>query len=270
MEEFKIDNELNALELYQQLLANRATAFPLTRVGPEQLNDNQFNELQSGQRSKKEANEYELPEDQENHLDYRNYYGDGSQGTLAVQVDSGNSTADQGLNFALPKQSEDNKVTVLDGGFNYTSFLGTPLAMPVKINGIQLPNEPLVTITGSKKIVRTSLTGANREGTVQRRGSVKELINVDDYQIKIVGRIVNENDPDRYPEEILAKIRTIYEARRALVIESKLTQIFNISRIAISKLSLPGEAGMLNSQRYEITGFSDEDFETDLITQPQS
>ncbi|GAB5524885.1 MAG: hypothetical protein Roseis2KO_27570 [Roseivirga sp.] len=157
-----------------------------------------------------------------------------------------------------------------DTDFNLISALGTPLVMPVMIEGYQLPNEPVVTITGSKKIIRTALTGVNREEEVQRRGTVKELISVNDYQIKITGRIVDEDDPGRYPERIVTKIRNLFELRRALTINCKITDMLGITHIAVEKLSFPGDSGMENSQRYEISGFSDEDFRTDLISQEVS
>lgn len=158
----------------------------------------------------------------------------------------------------------------IDTDFKLVSALGTPLVMPVMIEGYQLPNEPIITITGSKKIVKTALTGVNREGEVQRRGTVKELISVNDYAIKITGRIIDEDDPERYPDRIVTKIRNLFELRRALSINCKVTDLLGITHIAVDKLSFPGDSGMENSQRYEISGFSDEDFRTDLISQEVS
>ena len=65
----------------------------------------------------------------------------------------------------------------------------------------------------------------------------------------------------------MSKLIQIYEARRSVKIECALTQLFGIEYMAISRVSFPGEAGMHNNQRYEITGFSDEDFEIDKISQ---
>lgn len=174
---------------------------------------------------------------------------------------------DKHYSGTVPVQIE-KKFEEVKGDFTFTSVLGTPLVMPVKINGYQLPNEPLVTITGSKKIVKTVLTGSSGEGRIQRRGTVKELISVNDYQIKISGRIVSEKaDASGYPVEELKQIMKLYEARKAVTIECALTQLLGIELIAISQISLPGEPGMHNNQRFEITGFSDEDFTVDLLSQ---
>lgn len=147
-----------------------------------------------------------------------------------------------------------------------TSILGTPIHMPVEINGVRLPNEPLVTITGDKKIIRTSITGVKSSASTVRRGTIKELINTNDYKIKIVGRIVNEKDSEAYPEELVNELKKIYERRETVEISSDLTRIFEINQIAIYKLTLPGEAGMLNSQQYEILAYSDETVKRDKLT----
>jgi hypothetical protein len=60
-------------------------------------------------------------------------------------------------------------------------YLGRALFMPVKIGGYQLPNEPTVLITGRKRIIETALAGSTK------RGTVKELISVDDYELTIRG-----------------------------------------------------------------------------------
>jgi hypothetical protein len=46
--------------------------------------------------------------------------------------------------------------------------------------------------------------------------------------------------------------------------------MLGITHIALDKLSFPGDPGMEDSQRYEISGLSDEDFRTDLISQGES
>lgn len=176
------------------------------------------------------------------------------------------------VNTAVPVSQEE-----VSGDFRFTSMLGTPLVMPVKIDGYQLPNEPLITITGDKKIIRTALNGANSAGRVQHRGSVKELISVNDYQVKITGRLMHEPVysgthtnarpyPNAYPSQEMRELIRIYESRRSVKIDCALTQLFGIEYIAISRVSFPGEAGMHNNQRYEITGYSDEDYEIDLAS----
>ena len=231
MEEFRIINQLNVKQLYEQL--NSRT---LKYVIPP-------NNAQNSSLEGSEAG-YSLEEnDAQKPIALTDYYPNG------VEV------------AQVPLQE------ITDEDFNLKSYLGTPLVMPVKLENYQLPNEPIITITGSKKIVKTALTGVNKAGETQRRGTVKELISVNDYTIKISGVLVSEEQLGEYPRNELAQLKYLYELRKAVKIRSLITDVFGITLIAISNISVPGQPGMYNNQRYEITGFSDEDFRTDLISQ---
>lgn len=252
MEKFRTGNQIDLRQIFQ-----REEVF----VAPEEGNNDQGaekepfekkeqqNEETTGQRT----NLYQVVEKEQN----------SPSGSIRFERSLEKGLSD--LSSALDANDE-----AIDTDFKLISALGTPLVMPVMIEGYQLPNEPIITITGSKKIVKTALTGVNREDEVQRRGTVKELISVNDYQIKITGRIIDEDDPERYPERIVTKIRNLFELRRALSVNCKMTDLLGITHIAVDKLSFPGDSGMENSQRYEISGFSDEDFRTDLISQEVS
>ncbi|MCE7990445.1 MAG: hypothetical protein HEP71_00640 [Roseivirga sp.] len=231
MEEFRTSNQLDLRQLYQQL-NQRKVRFVIPPAS-----------LQNGNNGNTQE-QFNLGEnDEQAGSALTNYYPGG------VEVD------------------QESVKEVLDDDFNLKSYLGTPLVMPVMLEDYQLPNEPIITVTGNKKIVKTALTGVNREGEVQRRGSVKELISVNDYTIKITGVIVNEQNFGEYPRNEVVQLRNLYEARKALKIRSLITDVFGITHIAISNISVPGQPGMHNNQRYEITGFSDEDFRTDLLSQ---
>lgn len=130
--------------------------------------------------------------------------------------------------------------------------LGVRYFMPTKIDGLWLPNEPLVSVSGQNMIVKTQLTGV--------RGLVKELISTDDYAIKIEGLIINESSDD-YPEEYLRKIRTICEKPAAVEIDNRLLTLFDIHQVAIESYSFPGVAGDQNVQAYVITCSSDRPIE---------
>jgi hypothetical protein len=154
----------------------------------------------------------------------------------------------------------------VEGDFAANAANGARLFMPIKLNGIQLQNEPLVELRGKKIIKKTNLTGEHRQGVTNKRGSVKELINIGDYKITIRGIVINE-DSERYPETEMRVIRKIIEERKSVEIQCLLTTIFNISLIAIEDSNFPVVPGMQHAQAYEIIGYSDEDFETELISQ---
>jgi hypothetical protein len=128
------------------------------------------------------------------------------------------------------------------------SVFGTPLFMPCKLEDYWLPNEPLITISGQKTIIKTILTGV--------KGTVKELINEDDYVIKIQGIIVNEQSDD-LPEDAIRKLRLILEKRDNIDISNRLLTLFDIHQVAIESFSFPGIEGQQNCQAYEINCISD-------------
>ena len=58
---------------------------------------------------------------------------------------------------------------------------GIPILMPLKIAEVQLPYEPLVTLSVQKNIVQTPLAGH------QRAGAVKELVSTSDFSASDTG-----------------------------------------------------------------------------------
>lgn len=94
----------------------------------------------------------------------------------------------------------------------------------------------VVRITGSSTIIRTPLA--------ERRGSVKELYNVDDYKINIKGFFIDK-DKRLLPEKDLQALKRIHESGQAFTLYNKLTDIF------LTDKSLTA----IEQQRVVITGF---------------
>lgn len=155
---------------------------------------------------------------------------------------------------------EDNEqIPVKDDAlYNGVSVFGTPLFMPCQLDDYILPNEPIITINGQNTIVKTILTGV--------KGSVKEMINSDDYVIKIQGIIVNE-DSDDYPEDDVRKMRKILEKGDVVDISNRLLTLFDIHQVAIESFIFAGIEGNQNCQAYEIACISD--WPVDLILKEQ-
>jgi hypothetical protein len=145
-----------------------------------------------------------------------------------------------------------------------TSQLGAALYMPVTLDDYQLPNEPVISVELVKLIRTTYLTGEHRENSVQKRGSVKELINTGDYRIKIRGIAINE-DQDDYPESIMRRLRQIVEQRRSISIDSRITNVYNISRCVVENYRTIPLEGTPGAEAYEFSLLHDEDFETELL-----
>ena len=136
-----------------------------------------------------------------------------------------------------------------------TSLLGTPLFMPCKLNDIELPNEPLIEISGSKSIVKTQLDGID--------GTFKELYAMNDWIVIIRGIAANDNS-DEYPENEIRQIRQIYEQKNSVSCVCKLLSYFDINLLSIESLRLPAIEGAQSWQAYELICSSDKAFELEI------
>ena len=116
---------------------------------------------------------------------------------------------------------------------------------------------PVISITSRKTIIETPLT--------ERRGTVKELINIQDYEIIIKGFIVSTSN--EFPENDATTLRTIYEQNVAISIQCPLTDIFLLrpdrsgsDQVVIRELKFPAITGIKNIRPYELHLVSDEPF----------
>ena len=83
----------------------------------------------------------------------------------------------------------------------------TTLKLRYKGEEFVLPNEPLIALSLSKTIKETPTVGKFRKGTV------KEYITTEDYQINLRGVCVDLEDTDRYPAEQVDEINKLFEIK---------------------------------------------------------
>ncbi len=138
------------------------------------------------------------------------------------------------------------------------SYYGVPLYMPTGFNYngniIQLPNEPIVTSSLQKNIKETALAGNTR------RGTVKEIITVEDVVIKIQG-ICIDFSKQQYPEEQVQQIYDLFKVNQSIeIINYVLNTIIDVKNVVIKSISIPGSMARPYSQPYTISLVSDEDF----------
>lgn len=131
---------------------------------------------------------------------------------------------------------------------------GAPFFMPVSLGGITLPNEPTLLVIGKKNILETPLVGSTR------RGTVKELISVEDYDITIRGIAINYASKLVYPEDTVKQLYELFERNESLEIESALTNLLGIYRVVIRQVTFPEMVGFQHAQAYEFQCVSEEDF----------
>lgn len=146
------------------------------------------------------------------------------------------------------------------------SFLNTPIIFPLKmqisakgeeLEMWQLPNEPIVEIRGSKRIVETEIDGQD--------GTFKELYSLGDYQITIRGVAVDEKyDNEDYPEDLVRKLRTIYELKHHLEVSGPLFTLFNIKYLTIKEFNLVPNPGEQSMAPYEFIASSDKEYKLTL------
>lgn len=137
---------------------------------------------------------------------------------------------------------------------------GKAYFMPIRLGGVLLPNEPTITITPSKNILKTKLTGSTRKGTV------KELTSIEDYDITIRGIAINLKSKLVYPEDEVKALHDLFLRNESLEIECALTNLLGIYRIVIEKGPILTEMrGVQHAQAYEFQCVSDEDFRLELL-----
>ena len=114
----------------------------------------------------------------------------------------------------------------------------------------EIPNA-VIGFTGKKNIVETPMVG--------RRGTVKELISIDDYEISIAGAAA-ESD---WPEEQLAQLVELFEINEAVSLRCALTDIFmqEDDRVVIKDIEFAEMQGYETMQTVRISAVTDRSFE---------
>lgn len=157
--------------------------------------------------------------------------------------------------FSEASEVKHNERSMFDKPLYRTNALGRSEFLPATLEGVALPNS-LVNISGKKKIQETEMTGAN--------GSVKEIINIQDYSIRI---ICTEIYPDNtWPESTLHTLKRLWDENRALTLECPLTDIFLQAKdnVVITDIKLPDMMGIENAQVFELQLVSDTYFELEI------
>lgn len=147
-----------------------------------------------------------------------------------------------------------------------SSYLNTPILMPLKIQispkgetveYFTFPNEPIVEIRGTKDIIETKIDGQD--------GSFKQLYSLGDYQVTIRGIALDEKyESEDYPEDVVRKLRTVWELRHHLEVVGPLFTLFNIKYISLTNFDLIPQPGEQSLQPYEFLALSDKEFKLEL------
>ncbi|MEJ8591524.1 hypothetical protein JSO54_09780 [Riemerella anatipestifer] len=123
------------------------------------------------------------------------------------------------------------------------------------------PNEPLISMSLAKTIVETATVGKERKGTV------KEYICTEDYQITIRGVCMYEdvNKRDEYPAEQVQNLQRLFEINDTLeIVNNPFLLLFDIKSLVLKDIEWEEMAGNQGVQKYTIKAVSDQDFYADL------
>lgn len=115
-------------------------------------------------------------------------------------------------------------------------------------------DDAIVSVTGKKSIVETPLIG--------RQGTVKELISINDYEIKLMTVISGED----YPEQDVMGLIKLFKINESIKIICAITDYFleNEDRVVIKSLDFPPMEGVEDMQAVVMTLLSDQNFELEL------
>jgi len=158
----------------------------------------------------------------------------------------------------ISSDEEGTEFVQVRNSLNATMADGRTIFMPMRLGGVILPNEPSISISSRKNIVETALAGSTR------RGTVKELISIEDWQVTIRGIAINTKSKLVYPEDTVKGLRDLYEKNEALEVMCALTNLLGIYRLVITGFELPEMIGIQHAQAYQFTCVSDEDFLLEL------
>ncbi|HLO59061.1 MAG TPA: DUF6046 domain-containing protein [Bacteroidales bacterium] len=155
------------------------------------------------------------------------------------------------LNKSSVSWPDSGELNIQGPAFGVKYYL--PVGFRIEGKLLQLPLEPSMTLDFKNNIIKTSLAGNTK------RGTVKELIGEDDIAITIQGLCL---DPTRkgYPTKQVEILKTIWNYKGSIEIVSMLTAFYEIKNVVLETKSLPAITGRPYSQPYSFTLLSDEDF----------
>lgn len=145
------------------------------------------------------------------------------------------------------------------------SLMGVPIIMPVTLKyysggqliEIEMQEEPIIQIKGSKTIVETKIDGME--------GTFKEMYNMNDYQITIQGICITKDPLDEnYPQEPVRQLREICEAKVPIYVDNDLLCLFNVTQLAVYEWDFPTIPGENTIQGYELICKSDRQLELEI------
>ena len=125
-----------------------------------------------------------------------------------------------------------------------------PIALEHKGTEYEIPNA-VISIRGKKSIVETAMVG--------RKGTVKELISVDDYEIRIAGVCLDVD----FPDQQINALNELYNINESVTLKCALTDIFldEEDKVVIKSIDFAEMKGCETAQVFTMELVTDRSFE---------
>jgi len=158
----------------------------------------------------------------------------------------------EGVTQRKPLQEFTNKGTRLYKKDHLGRWCFMPVTFIVDGKEYEIPTAVL-NITGKKTIIETPMVG--------RKGSVKELINIDDYKVSIAGYI--QSTDGSYPEDMITEIKELFNINQSVELVSALTDLIfdDGDKVVITDIAFPSTPGVEDGQIIKIECVTDKPFE---------
>jgi hypothetical protein len=125
-----------------------------------------------------------------------------------------------------------------------------PIVLEHKGTEYEIPNA-VISIRGKKSIVETAMVG--------RKGTVKELISVDDYEIRIAGVCLDVD----FPDQQINALNELYNINESVTLKCALTDIFldEEDKVVIKSIDFAEMKGYETAQVFTMELVTDRSFE---------
>lgn len=160
------------------------------------------------------------------------------------------------IEFAKPDPKNPDNNTYTD--------VNDPNGVSIKIPNVKF-DTCIISVKQAKNIIKTKVHG--------RKGTVKEYITLDDYEISIEGTISNVRGVfSQYPIDQVQDLIKLCESPVSIQITSSyLNDLFNINYLVIEDYDISQEIGGMGQQKFImscISDYGDEENDSELIYDP--
>ena len=115
----------------------------------------------------------------------------------------------------------------------------------------------LISITKRKNIVYSKVQN--------RKGTVKQFISDDDYDIKVSGYLQDAEKPNSFPIESISEILDVCKCQDNIPVSSLLLYSFGIEKAVITNFEISSEEGVMNTAKFSMDLVSDDDLDLEII-----